>query len=123
MKIMQTIRKIGDKMADQTKPKTTIIMLSATCCMPGMAGFDAQAEKIVRQAITETGIDARFELVPVTKAFFSGALRKVINELMVKQNQGKIGVPAIIINGEVVSYGIPTLEAMKETLNKLKEQK
>lgn len=123
MGIMQTINKvIGNKIADQTKPKTTIILLSAACCMPGMAGFDAQAEKIVRQAIIETGADVRFETVPATKAFFSGRLRKIINELMVMANQGKMGVPAIIINGEVVSYGVPTLETMKETLNKLRSR-
>lgn len=120
---MRAVKNIKNKMKNQNKPKTTIIMLSAACCMPGMAGFDAQAEKIVRQAITETGIDARFETVPATKAFFSGPLRKIINELMTMTNQGKIGVPAIIINGEVVSFGVPNLETMKETLNKLKEQK
>lgn len=103
--------------------KITVVMLSAACCMPGMAGFDTQAEKVIRQAMTETGVEARFETVPATKAFFSGSLRKVINELMVMTNQGKIGTPAILINGEVISYGVPTLEVMKEALNKFKGQK
>lgn len=121
---MQVFNKItGNKMANQDKPKITIIMLSAACCMPGMAGFDAQAEKVIRLAISETGVDARFEMVPATKAFFNGSLKKVINELLVMNSQGKIGVPAVLINGEIVSYGAPTLEIMKEALNKFKEGK
>ncbi len=108
-------------MTIQDKP--TIVMLSAACCIPGMAGFDTQAEKVIQQAITETGVKARFETVPATKAFFSGHLRKVINELMVMSEQGKIGTPAILINGEVISYGVPTLKAMKDALSKFKETK
>lgn len=119
MRIMETINKmIGRKMTNQNQPKLAIIMLSAACCMPGMAGFDEQAKKIIKQAIIETGIDARFEIVPATKAFFSSVLRKVINELMVMANQGKMGTPVVLINGEVVSYGVPTLEVMKKVLNK-----
>lgn len=110
-------------MTNQNQPKLTIIILSAACCMPGMAGFDKQAEKIIKQAMTETGINARFEIIPATKAFFSGTLRKVINELMVMSNQGKMGAPAILINGEVISYGVPTLEVMKEALNKFTKGK
>jgi len=37
-------------------------------------------------------------------------------------DQGKIRAPAILINGEVVSYGVPTLEKMKEALNKFPKQ-
>ena len=93
-------------------------MLSAACCIPGMANFDKQAEQVIKQAIAENKVNARFEIVPATKAFFSGALKKVINELMVMANQGKIAAPAILINGEVVSYGVPTVEVMKKAIDK-----
>ncbi len=119
MKILETI----NNAVNPTDSRPTIIMLSAACCIPGMAGFDTQAEKVIHQAMTETGVEARFEVVPATKAFYSGALREVLNELMVLANQGKIGTPAILINGEVVSYGVPTLEVMKEALVKLREAK
>lgn len=58
-------------------------------------------------------VKAEIKLVPATQAFFSGSLRKVINELMLMSNQGKLGTPAVLINGEVVSYGVPTLETIK----------
>lgn len=124
MRILENINKaIGNKMSKQEKPKVTIIMLSAACCIPGMAGFDTQAEKIIKQAMSETGIGARFETVPATKALYIRPLRKIINKLMVMANQGKIVAPAVIINGEVVSYGVPTLKVMKEALDKFKKQK
>lgn len=110
-------------MTSHNQPHLTIIMLSTACCMPGMAGFDKQAEKIIKQAIIETGINARFEVIPATKAFFNSTLRKAINELMVMSNQGKMGAPAVLINGRVISYGVPTLETMKEALNKFTKDK
>lgn len=99
-------------------------MLSAACCLPGMAGFDEQAKKIVEQALAETGANAQLKVVPATTAMFGGGIpRKVLNELMMMFNQGKMGAPAILINGEVISYGIPTLEKMKEVLNQLPKVK
>jgi len=83
-------------------------MLTAKDSIPGMATFDDQTERIIKQAISETGVVARFEIVPATKAFFSGALKKVMNELMVMANQGKMGAPTVLIDGQIISYGIPT---------------
>lgn len=106
-------------MINQDKPKTTIIMLSAACCIPSMTVFDDQAKKIIEQAIIETGADAQLMVVPATTAMFGGGIpRKVMGELMAMFNQGKIGGPPILINGEVISYSVPTLEKMKEALNK-----
>lgn len=102
--------------------KITIIMLSAACCVPGMANFDERAKQVIELALKETGGDAEIKLIPATQAFFNSSLRKVINELMLMTNQGKLGTPAILINGEVVSFGVPTLEIMKDALNKFKEK-
>jgi len=99
--------------------KTTVVMLSATCCIPSMAGFDDQAKEIIEQAIIETGANAQLKVVSATSAMFGGGVpRKVMGELMDMFNQGRMSTPAILINGEVISYGVPTLEIMKEALNK-----
>ena len=75
--------------------------------------------KIIEKAIAETGVDAQVKIVPTTTAMFGGGVpKKVMGKLMAMFNQGKMGAPAILINGEVVSYGVPTLEVMKETFNK-----
>jgi len=116
MRIIETI----NKMIKPDPSKTTVVMLSAACCIPGMAGFDEQAKKIVEQAIIETGANAQLKVVAATTAMFGGGVsRKVMGELMTMFNQGKMVAPAILINGEVISYGVPTLDLMKETLNKL----
>ncbi len=101
-----------------------IVILSGACCIPSMASFDKQAEQIVEKAITETGIEAEVKVVPATTALFGGGVsKKVMGELMTMFNQGKLGAPAILINGEAISYGVPTLEIMKEALSKVKEEK
>ncbi|TAK34333.1 MAG: hypothetical protein EPO21_09910 [Chloroflexota bacterium] len=95
-----------------------IVIVSGSCCIPGMGPFDEQARRVVEQAVSETGTAAQVTVLPVTKAFFGAVSKKVMGELMAMFNQGgKIGLPAVLVNGEVVSYGVPTLEDMKAVLS------
>ncbi len=119
MKIIEDV----ESTVNHERSGANIVILSAACCIPSMAGFDKQAEQIVGKAITETGIEAEVKIVPVTTAIFGGGVpKKVMGELMAMFNQGKIAAPAVLINGEVISYGIPTPEIMKEALSQLKEK-
>lgn len=101
--------------------KMNVVIISAACCVPGMDAFDNQARKVIDQAISETGIEAKVTLVPATTAMF--AFNKVIRELMVMQGNGKIGVPAVLIEGEAVSYGVPQIDDMKAALKKFSDLK
>ena len=119
---MKIIERIGS-MLNQKQSGLRIVILSGACCIPSMASFDKQAEQIIVRAITETGVKAQVKVVPATTAIFGGGVsKKIIGELMAMFDQGKISAPAILINGEVVSYGVPTLEKMKEALNKFPKQ-
>jgi len=62
-------------------------------------------------------------MVPATSAMFGGAYRKIMNDMIQMNNKGKIVAPAILINKEVVSYGVPNLEDMKTALKKFAENK
>lgn len=109
------------KRKEEGGKKTNVIIISAACCVPGMDAFDKQARLVIDQAVSETGIDAKVTLVPAPTAMV--AFRKVINELMAMYSKGKIGVPAILINNEVISYGVPQLEKIKTALKKSAESK
>ncbi len=98
-----------------------VIIISAACCAPGMSAFDEQARRVIDQAISETGIEAKVTLVPATTAMV--AFSNVIRELMALYGQGKLGAPAVLIDGEVVSYGVPEVEDMKAALRKFAEIK
>lgn len=93
-----------------------IVIVSGGCCIPGMGPFDEQARQVVEQAISETETIGQVTVLPATKAFFGAVSKRVMGELMALYNQGKVGLPAVLINGEVVSYGVPTLEEMKAAL-------
>lgn len=95
---------------------TGVVIVSASCCIRGMEAFDEQAERIVREAATKSGVPVRVEVLPVTKAMFGGLPRKVIDELMARANAGEMPVPAVLVDGVVVSYGVPTLEKMESAL-------
>ncbi len=95
-----------------------VVIISAACCVPAMASFDEQARKVIERAISETGIDAAITIVPATTALFGGVSAKIVAELMTMFNRGKVGAPAILIDGEAVSYGVPQIEDMKSALKR-----
>lgn len=112
------IKKMQKKDNDK---KINIIMISAACCIPSMETFDKQARMIIDRAISETGIEAQITLVPATTAMFT--FRKIADKLMAKFNAGENVVPAIIIDNELISYGVPQLEDMKTALKKSQSKK
>ncbi len=93
-----------------------VVIISGACCIPGMAAFDEQARRVINQAVNETGVEAKVTMIPAATAILGHG--KIISELMDMSNKGRLGVPAILINGQVVSYGVPQLEDMKEALKK-----
>lgn len=93
-----------------------IVIISAACCMPGMAPLDEQARHIVEQAISETGVKADVKIMQATAAFFGGVPKRIMAELINMSQSGRLPVPAILINGKPISYGIPQLENVKSAL-------
>ncbi|NJD03596.1 MAG: hypothetical protein FIA99_13620 [Ruminiclostridium sp.] len=102
-----------------------IVIISGNCCIPGMAVFDEQARRIVEQAVSETGVAAQVKVVPVSKAMFGGLISgEVRNKLMSDYNQsGKIGLPAVLINGKIFSNGVPEIEKLKTELVQIMNSK
>lgn len=95
------------------------MIITGSCCIPGMQPFDAQARRVVEQAIAESGVAAELRDLPASNAMFGGAPRDVMARLLAMLNEeGRIGLPAVLVDGEVVSYGVPTVEAVRVTLLK-----
>lgn len=104
------------------REKMGIVIISGSCCLPGMAQLDAQARKAAEQAIKETGAEAQLEMVPVTAAL--GLLPKAaMNDLIEDfKNSGRIGLPLIMVNGKSVSSGIPDEKKIKAALLQAKKE-
>ena len=98
-----------------------VLILSSACCYPGLAVYDEQAKKVAEQAAGETGVKTEIRTIPAASAIYSGAIPKdTVTILMKKFSQNEPG-PAILINGEIISYGVPKLEDMKAALKKFEE--
>ena len=93
-----------------------IVIISAACCMPGMAPLDEQARRVIEQAISETGVEAQVKIMQATTAFFGGVPRQIMAEIINLSQSGRLPVPAVLINGKPVSYGMPELENFKSAL-------
>jgi hypothetical protein len=98
------------------KPDVSVVIISAACCMPGMAPLDEQARRIVERAISETGVEAQIKIMPATTAFFGGVPRQIMAQIVNISQSGRLPVPAVLINGKPVSYGMPELENLKSAL-------
>lgn len=93
-----------------------IVIISGSCCIPGMAPLDEQARRIAEQAVKESGVRARVEVIPAVAAF-SGGTKGLISELMAEFGQsGRIGLPAVLLGGKVVSKGVPKADDIKSAL-------
>jgi len=94
-----------------------IVIITGSCCIPGMAPLEERARQVVEQAISKTGVAAQMKTMPATTAYMGGAPKEVIAQLIGKYNQsGLIGLPAILINGKAVSFGVPEVEQIETAL-------
>jgi len=94
-----------------------IVIITGSCCIPGMAPLEERARRVVEQAISETGVAAQVRLMPATTAYMGGAPKEVIAQLVGRYNQsGQIGLPVILVNGKAVSFGLPEVEQIKTAL-------
>lgn len=101
-----------------------IVIVTGSCCIPGMAAFDEQARRVVEQAVSETGVEAKVKVIPASKAMFGSVPKDIITGLMSQYNQsGRVGLPAVLVNGKAISYGVPDIETVKSALLQTVESK
>jgi len=94
-----------------------VIIIIGSCCIPGMAPFDEQARHVVEQAVSETDIKAQIKIIPASTAFFGSVPKEVMTKIIAEFNQsGRMLLPAVLINGKIVSYGVPQVEDIKTAL-------
>lgn len=97
--------------------KVGVIIISGSCCIPGMAPFDEQAKRVVEQAVSETDVKAQVKVIPVSTAYFGSVPKEVMTNIITEFNQsGRMPLPAVLINGKIVSYGVPHVEDIKKAL-------
>lgn len=94
-----------------------VIIISGSCCIPGMAPFDEQAKRVVEQAVSETNVKVQVKVIPASTAFFGALPKDVMAKVIAEFNQsGRMPLPAVLINGKIVSYGVPQVEDIKKAL-------
>ncbi|VVB55947.1 Uncharacterised protein [uncultured archaeon] len=101
----------------KNNPEAGVIIISASCCIPGMAPFDEQAKRVVEQAVSETDVKVQVKVIPASTAYFGAVPKEVMTKIITEVNQsGRIPLPAVLINGNIVSYGVPQVEDIKKAL-------
>lgn len=92
-----------------------VVVLSASCCMPGTGDVDAEVEANARAALTEAALDWPVLTLTVTQA--QSALTQLSSELDATQaalarqvtelfmTTGLSAFPALIVSQRLVAYG------------------
>lgn len=94
-----------------------VLIITGSCCIPGFATFDEQARQAVAQAITETGVDAQVKEMPASSAMYGAVPPGLIAKWFQNANSGQMPLPAVLVNGNVASTGIPAnIESIKTAL-------
>lgn len=85
--------------------------------MPQMAPIEAQARQILEKVIAEERADVDVRAMTMSEAYYGGLPRSIIASLMDKfKETGDMGLPAILVNGEVATTGIPDPERLRIAL-------
>ncbi len=94
-----------------------VLLISGRCCFPGMAVLDQQAEQVIHQALTETHISAQVRTVLISSVVQGGIPPEILNQIKgALQPANLMRLPALLINGKLVCFGVPELDQVKSAL-------
>lgn len=104
-------------------PEILILLVSGSCCMPWMAVRDQQAQQVIQQALAETEVTAVVKVLPVSSALQGGIPPEILKGMDLQaQRTNLTRLPALFINGRLMGFGVPELEALKTEILSLKEK-
>jgi hypothetical protein len=101
-----------------------VLIISGSCCFPNMAPLDELAQRVTDQAVAKAGVKAHVRTITATSAYYGGVPKETINRIMMGNNTpGTMPFPVILVNGEVVSYGVPEPDELVRALRQKQEEK
>jgi hypothetical protein len=100
-----------------------ILVISGACCVPQLAFSDQQAIKIIDQALQEIGITAQTRTLTISSALTGGIPMEILQAIGIATDPSVImRLPAVFINGRLISFGVPDLQMIKNALNANQER-
>jgi len=100
-----------------TSEEAIVLIVSGTCCFPQLSALDQQARQIIEKALKETGIPAQVRTVTASSAVRGGIPFEVLQSTGLASEVSNImRLPAVLINNQLISFGIPNLDAIKNAL-------
>jgi hypothetical protein len=105
-----------------TSEEVLILLVSGTCCFPQLAALDQQARQIIDQALKETGMPAQVRMVTASSAVTGGIPFEILQSSGLASNVSNImRLPAVLINNQLISFGVPKLDVIKNALSSVQK--
>lgn len=104
-------------MTNNPSKNVLVLLISGTCCYPGLAAVDTQAEQVIHQALAETGISGQAHTLLASSALQGGIPDDILEQLRsALKPVNLMRLPAVFIAGKLLGFGVPTLDAIKTAL-------
>lgn len=107
-----------NNIAEKNKEHINMIIIKSGCCNKLSASIEENFKSSIDQAIHETGSYVKITEVKAHFGMLENIGKKISSEIFEFIKIGKPFLPIVMINGEVISYGVPTYELIKNSLIK-----
>lgn len=94
-----------------------IEIISGACCAPNMAAIDRELQKVIEKLLSETGTEAMISVLTIS-GILKNPNKKFIGKLIDDYSKSLIKLPAIVIDDEIISYGVPDRETIFNAIQK-----
>lgn len=110
----------GDDAAGAVSRPPTIVLVSGACCFPPLRALDAEARRVITSAIDSSGVSARVVEMSSSQAYYGGLPRELAEAGRKRRDEVGIAMfPTVLVDLEVVSYGVPTVDVMVGALERV----
>lgn len=95
----------GNAAAEGSAPAPEILVITGSCCDPAAKPFDERAHRVVAEVLAENGLRAEVRTVSATDAMAGELSAGLLAELRERMLAGAVRLPAVLVDGELVSSG------------------
>lgn len=107
--------------SSETGTRTVVVqVVIGGCCGPTTSPFDDRVEAVVRQAVTESGVQADLRRLSISEAYYGAVPPAVVERLAAESRQsGASPLPVVLMNGAIVTSGVlPDIEELRTALRR-----
>ncbi|MCX6155341.1 MAG: hypothetical protein NT007_14400 [Candidatus Kapabacteria bacterium] len=95
-----------------------ILIVKSGCCSKLAKDAESAMKNMINRAVEESGTKAKVTELIASMSMLESLNKKNYDEVMDLMRNGKQILPVFAVNGEIISYGIPSFDTLLNALTK-----